>query len=80
MDGVDPNRGFTTYYNRECSVDIAMIEQSALCIVAADRSKLGHCAFAKISDISVADYIVTNGDLSGEFSDVLAALNVKVIS
>lgn len=80
VDGIDAARGFTTYYNKECSIDVAMIEQSALCIVAADRSKFGHCAFAKISDISVADYIVTNAPLSGELFDVLTTLDVKVVS
>ena len=80
VDGVDPTRGFTTYYNKECDVDVAMIEQSALCIIAADRSKFGHCAFAKISDISVADYIVTNPPVSNELFDVLATLGVKIVS
>jgi DeoR/GlpR family transcriptional regulator of sugar metabolism len=80
VDGIDASRGFTTYYNRECDVDVAMIEQSALCIIAADRTKFGHCAFAKISDISVADYIVTSPPVSNELFDVLAAMGVKIVS
>ena len=80
VDGIDPTRGFTTYYDRECSVDTAMLEQSDLCIVAADRSKFGHSAFAKISDISVADYIVTSAPLPAELSAEIEALGVKVIS
>ncbi len=79
VDGIDPARGFTTYYDKECSVDTAMIEQSDLCVVAADRSKFGHSAFAKISDVSVADYIVTNGSLNGSLAEELAALGVKII-
>ena len=79
VDGIDASRGFTTYYNKECAVDTAMIEQSDLCIVAADRSKFGHCAFAKISNVSVADYIVTNEPLPQEISDELSGLNVKIM-
>ena len=79
VDGIDSTSGFTTYYNKECAIDVAMIEQSKLCIVAADRSKFGHRAFAKISDVSVADYIVTNAPLPQELADELKALNVKII-
>ena len=78
VDGIDPPRGFTTYYDKECSVDTAMIEQSELCIVAADHSKFGHSAFAKISNISVADTIVTDAPLSGSLAEELAALGVTI--
>lgn len=79
VDGIDPAQGFTTYYNKEASVDVAMIEQSAVCVVAADRSKFGHVAFAKISDISVADYIVTNSGADKEQLSKLTAMGVKVL-
>ena len=79
VDGIDPVYGFTTYYNKECAIDNAMIERSKLCIVAADSSKFKHCAFAKISDVSVADYIVTNASLDKEIFDELQALNVKIM-
>ena len=79
VDGVDPAHGLTTYYNKECAVDIAMIERSSVCIVAADRSKFGHSAFAKISEISVADYIVTNSRPTDEAADAFAAWDVKVL-
>ena len=79
VDGIDPNHGFTTYYNRECAVDVAMIEQSEKCIIAADRSKFGHCAFAKISDVGVADYIVTNSSVKHEYLDELKALGVEML-
>ena len=60
VDGVDTKRGFTTYYDKEASIDRAMIEQCDRCIIAADSSKFHNNAFAKISDLSVADCIVTN--------------------
>ena len=80
VDGIAAEQGFSTYYNQEATVDMAMIEQSDCCIVAADRSKFGHSAFAKISDLSVADYIVTNGPLGSELADALSDNGVTVLT
>jgi DeoR/GlpR family transcriptional regulator of sugar metabolism len=80
VDGIDSKHGFSTYYNQEATVAAAMIEQSDCCIVAADRSKFGHSAFAKISDLSVADYIVTNEHLSQDLAEVLEEHGVTVLS
>lgn len=60
VDGIDKAHGFTTYYDKEAALDRIMIEQADRCIVAADNSKFYHSAFVKISDLSVADCIVTN--------------------
>ena len=60
VDGVDIKHGFTTYYNKEVVLDRVMIEQSDRRIIAADSSKLCNNAFAKISDLSIADCIVTD--------------------
>lgn len=64
VDGIDAEKGFTTYYNKEADIDRAMIEQSELHIVAADFSKFGRTAFANISSTEVADFIVTNTSLN----------------
>jgi DeoR/GlpR family transcriptional regulator of sugar metabolism len=79
VDGIDAHQGFTTYYNKEATVDVAMIEQSDCCIIAADHTKFGHSAFAKISDLSVADYIVTNGQPSPELTESFAQQGVTVL-
>ena len=57
-----------------------MIEQSDCCIIAADHSKFGHSAFAKISDLSVADYIVTGGQISSELAEILEEKGVTVLN
>ena len=80
VDGIAAEQGFSTYYNQEATVDMAMIEQSDCCIVAADRSKFGHSAFAKISDLSVADYIVTGGQISSELAEILEEKGVTVLN
>ena len=80
VDGISAEQGFSTYYNQEATVDVAMLEQSDCCIIAADHSKFGHSAFAKISDLSVADYIVTGGQISSELAEILEEKGVTVLN
>lgn len=64
VDGITSASGLTTYYNHEVELDRIMLSRSATRIVAADSTKLGRTAFARISDIGEADYIITNNDAS----------------
>jgi len=80
VDGITADQGFTTYYDKEAPVDVAMIEQSDCRIIAADHSKFGHSAFAKISDVSVADYIVTSNQLSRELTEELDSHGVTILT
>ena len=80
VDGIDSEHGFTTYYNKECGVDAAMIAASDLCIIAADSSKLGKCAFAKICDLKIADRIVTNGNISEELKESIIVAGVEIVT
>lgn len=80
VDGIDLRTGLTTYYNKEATIDTAMIEQSDCCIVAADKSKFNHRALVKVTDFSVADYIVTNGQVNHELSEELQLQGVKIIN
>ena len=79
VDGIDLEKGFTTYYEKESDIDVAMIKQSKCCIVAADRSKFGHVAFATISDLSVADYVVTSAPLHEAYAEKFASQGVTVL-
>lgn len=63
VDGIDSELGFSTYYDKEAEIDRIMLEQASVNIVAADHSKFDRRAFTKISDLSVADYIVTDTDV-----------------
>ena len=63
VDGIDIKSGLSTYYDKEAEIARLMLEQSDLKIVAADSSKFNRSAFAKISDLNVVDYIVTDEDL-----------------
>ncbi len=66
VDGIDLNNGFSTYYCEEVDVDKQMLAQSGMCIIAADQSKFNRNATITISNLSAADYIVTDYDLSDE--------------
>lgn len=78
VDGIDSERGFTTYYNKEADVDMAMLAHSETRIIAADFTKLGRCAFAKISDVTVADCIVTNPTADRKALDELKNMGIKI--
>ena len=64
VDGLTLANGLTTFYDKEAEIDRLMLSHSATRIIAADSSKLGRTAFAKICDINEVDYIVTNQDNS----------------
>lgn len=79
VDGVDIQHGFTTYYNNEVMLDRAMIEQSDRRIIAADSSKFRNKAFAKISELSVADCVVTNSVPDETFISKFKDLGIEII-
>jgi DeoR/GlpR family transcriptional regulator of sugar metabolism len=62
VDGVNSERGLTTYYDKEAELARTMFAQSNLSIIAADYTKIGRIAFAEISPITEADYIITNSN------------------
>ena len=79
VDGIDLKSGFSTYYNKEASIDKIMIEQSDICLVTADESKFGRNAFVKICDICDTDYIITDCELKPEESAHLYDLGINLI-
>lgn len=66
VDGIDLDHGFSTYYDKEAEIDRIMLQQSNLNIVAADFSKFNRRAFSKISNLDIADYIVTDTEVTQE--------------
>ncbi len=79
VDGISPTQGFTTYYNKEAALDVAMIEQSDCRIIAADHSKFGHQAFTQISDLAVADYIVTDLPVKDDLAEQISNSGVEIL-
>ncbi len=78
VDGIDCEHGFSTYYDKEAEIDRIMFEQSSVSIVAADHSKFNRCAFTKISDLSVADYIVTDINIAETLKNKIAKHSIKI--
>lgn len=78
VDGIDSEHGFSTYYDKEAEIDRIMLQQSSVNIVAADHSKFDRCAFTKISDLSVADYIITDSDIPPALKTKITKNSIKV--
>ena len=78
VDGIDAEHGFSTYYDKEAEIDRIMLEQSSVSIVAADHSKFNRCAFTKISDLSVADYIITDTNVPEKLKNKLTKHSIKI--
>ena len=78
VDGIDAEYGFSTYYDKESEIDRTMLEQSGMIIIAADNSKFNRCAFTKISDLSVADYIVTDAGVPDKLKTKLSKNSIKL--
>lgn len=76
VDGISADAGMTTYYNREVEIDRIMLTHAQTKIIAADSTKLGHTAFAKISESRQIDYVVTNED--PEQAEEIAELKLAV--
>lgn len=80
VDGIDLKSGFSTYYNKEASIDKVMLEQSDICLVAADETKFRRNAFTKICDIDKTDYIITDCKLKPDESSHLYDLGINIIN
>lgn len=78
VDGIDSEHGLSTYYDKEAEIDRIMLDQSNVNIVAADHSKFGRCAFTKISDLSIADYIVTDTNVPDTLKNKITKHSIKI--
>lgn len=79
VDGIDIENGFSTYYDKEADIDRMMIDRARTRIIAADSSKFNHSAFVNISDISVADMIVTNNRSNKSFLNKIKDTGIEII-
>ncbi len=79
VDGIDLDRGFTTYYNKEAEIDRIMLKQSRLNIIAADFSKFNRTAFTKIAPLDSADYIVTDREVPKDLKDKIEESGVTIL-
>ena len=78
VDGVSVESGLTLYYANEAALVRKMIDSSKTVIVAADSSKIGRAAFAKITDTERVDVLVT-GNIDPAEAEKIEKLGVKVV-
>lgn len=78
VDGISAESGLTLYYSNEAELARRMNESSDMTIVVADSSKLGKNVFARITDASKTDVLVTNKSQNSEELLKLRKLGVKI--
>lgn len=79
VDGIDINKGISTFYYQESEICKCMMERCSRTVVAADHSKIGRTAFAKISDLSRVDTIVTDSAADKSSLDKLRKKGIEII-
>jgi len=80
VDGVSVEDGLTLYYSNEAALARKMIECSDTVIVAADSSKIGRRAFARITDTVKTDVLVTTCAPNDPSLCEIGRLGVKIIN
>lgn len=80
VDGVDVEKGITTFYHEEAELCKKMIRNAKQTIVAADFSKIDRVAFAEVDAVTSIDKIVTNkNNTMSPVLEQLRALDIEVI-
>ena len=78
VDGISAKAGLTLYYANEANLARKMIEASSRVIVAADGTKIGRNAFARITDARKTDVLVTSASENTAELDTLAELGIEI--
>ncbi|MEU4731601.1 MULTISPECIES: DeoR/GlpR family DNA-binding transcription regulator [unclassified Streptomyces] len=79
VDGFDPADGAATRHEDEASINRLLCERARRVVIAADSSKLGVRAFARICATSSVDVLVTDTGLAAGVAQSFAAAGVEVL-
>jgi DeoR family transcriptional regulator, aga operon transcriptional repressor len=79
VDGIDPVAGATAHHEGEASINQLMARQASRVVVAADSSKAGRRAFARICTAAEIDALVTDAGIAAEDVARLEAAGVDVV-
>ena len=80
VDGIDAAAGATAHHEGEASINRLMAERAAQVVVAADSSKVGRRAFARICTAAEVDVLVTDAGIGPADAARLADAGVKVVT
>jgi DeoR family transcriptional regulator of aga operon len=78
VDAVDPAQGAYAHHEGEASINRLMTERARRVVVAADSSKLGLHAFARICPVSAVHQLITDADADPELVKAFEAEGVEV--
>ncbi|RAJ39757.1 DeoR family transcriptional regulator [Kitasatospora sp. SolWspMP-SS2h] len=80
VDGLDTEHGATAHHEGEAAVNRLLAERARRVVVAADSSKLGHRAFARICGLEAVDTLVTDSQVPQELADAFADAGIAVLT
>ncbi len=80
VDGIDAASGATAHHEGEASTNRLMARQAALVVIAADSSKVGRRAFARICTAGEIDVLVTDTGIAAEDAARLEDAGVDVVT
>ncbi|GAA3016489.1 DeoR/GlpR family DNA-binding transcription regulator [Kitasatospora albolonga] len=80
VDALDAEHGATAHNEGEASVNRLLAERARRVVVAADSSKLGHRAFARICGAERISVLVTDDGISAELTAAFTEAGVQVIT
>ena len=78
IDAVDPEQGAYAHHEDEASINRLLAERAHRVVVAADSSKIGRRAFAKICAIDTVDTLITDDAISPEALSAFKEAGVTV--
>jgi DeoR family transcriptional regulator of aga operon len=79
VDGIDAVAGATTHHEGEASTNRLLAQQASTVVVAADSSKVGRRAFARIFTAREVDVLVTDAGISADDKARLEEAGVDVV-
>jgi DeoR family fructose operon transcriptional repressor len=79
VGAVSATHGYSTTNAGEATLMRSMMEKSDQVAVLADSSKLDRTLFSRVSDLSAADYLITNAPPSEELQRALTEVGTKLI-
>jgi DeoR family transcriptional regulator of aga operon len=80
VDGIDAAAGATAHHEGEASINRLMADRAARVVVAADSSKIGRRAFARICTVAEVDVLVTDTGISASDAASFTESGVQVIT
>ncbi len=80
VDGIDAAAGATAHHEGEASINRLMARQAAKVVIAADSSKVGRRAFARICTAGEIDVLVTDAGIAAEDAARLEDAGVNVVT